>query len=150
MSADGMSECGPKLEPMRVHACELVHVKNGRVRCGVHMKFGCSCSRRLMDWQIAQREWRNCFLGFETSVLEPCVLVLRDTQQRYHGIIGVAVDDIAGGGDEVWEQAISKLKKCFTFGHSLPFFKNLDFVPLGKMRKEQSGDANETEKVAMR
>ena len=53
----------------------------------------------------------------ETSVLEPCVLVLRGSQQRYHGIIGVAVDDIAGGGDEVWEHAISKLKKRFTFGH---------------------------------
>ena len=68
------------------------------------------------------REWRNGFLatargiGFEASVLEPCVLVLRGSQQRYHGIIGVAVDDIAGGGDEVWEQAISKLKKRFTFG----------------------------------
>ena len=68
-------------------------------------------------------EWRNCFLatarglGFETSVLEPCVLVLRSTQQGYHGIIGVAVDDTAGGGDEVWEQAITKLKKRFTFGH---------------------------------
>ena len=53
------------------------------------------------------REWRNCFLatarglGFETSVLEPCVLVLRKTQQRYHGIIGVADEGIAGGGDEV-------------------------------------------------
>ena len=49
------------------------------------------------------REWRNCFLatakgiGFEASVLEPCVLVLRGSQQRYNGIIGVAVDDIAGG-----------------------------------------------------
>ena len=69
------------------------------------------------------REWRNCFLaaarglGFETSVLEPCVLVLRNTQQKYHGIVGVAVDDIAGGRDEVWEQAISKLKQRFTFGH---------------------------------
>ena len=69
------------------------------------------------------REWRNCFLatarglGFGTSVLEPCVLVLRGSQQRYHGIIGVAVDDIAGGGDEIWEQAITKLKKRFTFGH---------------------------------
>ena len=58
------------------------------------------------------REWRNCFLatarglGFETSVLEPCVLVLRGSQQRYHGVIGVTVDDIAGGGDEIWEQAI--------------------------------------------
>ena len=48
-------------------------------------------------------EWRNCFLatarglGFETSVLEWCVLVLRSPQQGYHGIIGVAADDIAGG-----------------------------------------------------
>ena len=52
-----------------------------------------------------------------TSVLEPCVLVLRNTQQKYHGIVGVAVDDIAGGGHEVWEQATSKLKQRFTFGH---------------------------------
>ena len=65
------------------------------------------------------REWRNCFLatargpGFETSVLEPCVLVRRSPQQGYHGIIGVAVDDIAGGRDEVWEQAIAKQKAPF-------------------------------------
>ena len=57
-------------------------------------------------------------LGFETSVLEPCVLVLRSPQQGYHGIIGMAVDDIAGGGDEVWEQAITKLQQRFTFGHT--------------------------------
>ena len=90
------------------------------------------------------RERSNCFLatarglGFETSVLEPCVLVLRSSQQRYHGIIGVAVDDIAGGGDEVWEQAISKLKERFTFGHwevGKDKFCSLDFVPLGKWRK---------------
>ena len=42
----------------------------------------------------ATREWKKCFLatardiGFETSVLEPCVLVLRGSQQRYHDIIG--------------------------------------------------------------
>ena len=30
------------------------------------------------------------------------------------------------------------------------YIKSLDFVPLGKLRKEQSGDARETEKVAMR
>ena len=30
------------------------------------------------------------------------------------------------------------------------YLKSLDVVPLGKMRKEQSGDANETEKVATR
>ena len=97
---------------------------------------------------------------------------MRNTQQKYHGIVGVAVDDIAGGGHEVWEQAISKLKQRFTFGHwevgkekfcsremvqagSLrvgqpAYIKSLDFVPHGKLRKEQSGDANETEKVVMR
>ena len=30
------------------------------------------------------------------------------------------------------------------------YVKSLDFVPLGKLRKKQSGDANEAEKVAMR
>ena len=62
----------------------------------------------------------------------------------------MAVDDIAGGGDEVWEQAISKLKKRFTFWHwevrkGVCPYQESDFVPLGKMSQEQSGDANETE-----
>ena len=78
-----------------------------------------------------------------------------------HGLIGVAVD-IAGGRVDVWEQAISKLKQRFTFGHwevgqgklcsrevvqtadgsmrdgQPACTKSLDFVPLGKPRKEQS------------
>ena len=82
----------------------------------------------------------------------------------------MAVDDIAGGGDEVWEQAISKLKQRYTFGHwqvgkrkfcsrevtqtadgsmragQLAYNKSLDFVPFGKLRKEQSGDANVSKK----
>ena len=73
---------------------------------------------------------------------------------------------IAGGGDVVWEQAISKLKQRFTFGHwevekgkfcsrevvqaadgsmrvgQPAYIKSLDFVPLGKLRKQQPGDAN--------
>ena len=48
-------------------------------------------------------------LGVETSVLESCVLVLRSPQQGYHGIIGVAVDDIAGGRDEVWAPSSKKV-----------------------------------------
>ena len=86
----------------------------------------------------------------------------------------MAVDDIAGGGDEVWEQAISKLKQHFTFEHwevekekfcsrevvqaadgsmrvgQPAYIKSLDFVLLGKLRKEQSGDANVNEKAATR
>ena len=50
------------------------------------------------------REWRNCFLATARG-LGFRILVLRGSQQRNHGIIGVAVDDIAGGGDEVWEHA---------------------------------------------
>ena len=83
------------------------------------------------------REWTVRGLGCETSVSEPCVSVLRGSQRRYHGIIGVAVDDIAGGGDEVWEQAISKLKKRCTFWHwevgkGVCPYQESDFVPLGK------------------
>ena len=83
----------------------------------------------------------------------------------------MAVDDIAGGGDEVWEQAISMLKQRFTFGDwevgkekfssrevvqaadgsmcvgQPSYIKSLDFVPLRKLRKEQSGDANVSEKL---
>ena len=83
----------------------------------------------------------------------------------------MAVEDIAGGGDEVWEQAISKLKQRFTFRHwevgkgkfcsrevvqaadgsmrvgQPAYTKSLDFVPLGKLRKEQSGYANLIEKT---
>ena len=126
------------------------------------------------------RKWRNGFLatvrgiGFETSVLEPCVLVLRDSQQKDNGILGMANSDIAGGGDEVWEQAISELKRQrFTFARwevekgifggrevvqtaggsmrvgQFAFLKNLDFVSLGKTWKEPSEDANETEKAAI-
>ena len=81
--------------------------------------------------------------------------------KKYHGTVGVAVDDIAGGGDEVWEQAISKLKQRSSFGYlevgkrkfcsreviqsadefmragQLVYIKSPDFVPLGKLRKEQ-------------
>ena len=95
---------------------------------------------------------------------------LEEHNKKYHDIVGVAVDDIVGGGDEVWEQAISKLKQRFTFGHwevgkgkfcsrevvqaadgsmrvgQPAHIKSLDFVPLGKSRKEQSGDANMSEK----
>ena len=113
------------------------------------------------------REWRNCFLaaarglGFETSVLEPCVLVLRNTQRKWRGVVGVAVDDIAGGGDEVWEQAISKLEQRSTFGHwevgegnfcsrevvqAADGSMRVGLCALGKLRKKQSGDANLSEK----
>ena len=87
----------------------------------------------------------------------------------------MAVDDIAGGGDEVWEQAIPKLKQRFTFGHwevgkgkfcsrevvqaadgsmrvgQPVYIKNLDFVPFGKIEKGTIGRCQtRLKKVAMR
>ena len=82
------------------------------------------------------REWRNCFLatsrglGFETSVLEPCVLVLRSPQQGYHGIIGVAVDDIAGGGDEVWEQVVMYFILIFLWFETQAMWLRIDKLTL--------------------
>ena len=56
-------------------------------------------------WSSRRPSWNRVFWFF------------RSTQQKYHGIIGVAVDGFAGGGDEVWDQTTSKLKQRFTFGH---------------------------------
>ena len=112
------------------------------------------------------REWRNCFLatargvGFEMSVLEPFVLVLRGSQQRYHGIIGVAVDDIAGetksgnrqllGSRNVshldvgkWERENSVAERSYKQQMDPCVLDNLSisrvwtFVPLGKMRNNR-------------
>ena len=64
--------------------------------------------KKSMDWLMARES------GGTVSLLQPEVW---GSRQKYRGIVGVAVDDIAGGGEEVWEQAISKLKQRFTFGH---------------------------------
>ena len=117
------------------------------------------------------REWRNCFLaasgglGFETSVLEPCVLVLRSTQQKYHGIIGVAVDDYCwwrrcslGTGNLQFEATFhlrtlgrensaverwckQQMDPC-VLGSLLTSRVWTLPLALGKLRKEQLGDAN--------
>ena len=64
------------------------------------------------------REWRNCFLatarglGFETSSLEPCVLVLRSPQQGYHDIIGVlSLRNVSLSDTGKWERENSAVEK---------------------------------------
>ena len=109
-------------------------------------------------------------LGFETSVLEPCVLVLRSTQQKYHDIIGVDVDDIASRWIHACWAACSHQESGLcapretekgTLGRyqaadgsmrvgQPAYIKSLGFVLLGKLRKEQSGDTSVSEKTAMR
>ena len=143
------------------------------------------CSRQKQSMMPSASPLTVYYNGGTVSLLQPEVWGSRHsswnrvfwpqgTQQKYHGIVGVVVDDIAGGGNEVWEQAISKLKQRFTFGHwevgkgkfcsrevvqaadgsmrvgQPAYMKSLDFVPLGKLRKEHSGDANMNEKTAIR
>ena len=107
------------------------------------------------------REWRNCFLAaathvvFETSVLEPCVLVLRSPQTGHHGIIGVAVGDIASGGGDVWEQAISELKQrpLLDTGNGAKGNSAVERSHRLQMvvhARQQPGDATELERHAMR
>ena len=142
--------------------------------------FGCSCLKTVNGLADGTRERRNCFLaaarglGFETSVLEPCVLVSRNTQQKYHGIVGVAVDDIAGGRDEVWRTGNLQVETTFHFRTlgsgkgeiirsrggarsrwihacwAASLHQEPGLCALGKLRKEESGDANVSEKTVMR
>ena len=94
-------------------------------------------------------ETGNCFLatarglGFETSVLEPCVLVLRSLQQGYHGIIGVATLLV------VQSKSGNRLSRCFLkrfiFGHSEVrkgkyCFRGLMQAADGSMRVRQPAD----------
>ena len=137
---------------------------------------GCSCLKQSMGWPMVRENGGIVSLPQqEDSVLRrpSWNRVLRSPQQGYHGIIGVAVDDIAGGRDEVWEQAISKLKKTFHFwALGSGKGKNLQsrgraaadgFMRVGQpacikcsglcareTEEGQSGDANEAEKVAVR
>ena len=78
------------------------------------MKFWVQLLKKFKGLADGTREWRNGFLaaargiGFETSRLGTVC----------SGTEGLTAKDgdIARGGDEVWEQSFSELKKRFTFG----------------------------------
>ena len=61
-------------------------------------------------------------LGFVISPMGPCLFVLPKKQFNpedtchIHGIVGIHVDDGLGGGDAIFNQAISMLEKKFPFG----------------------------------
>ena len=68
-------------------------------------------------------ELKNALLsiGFVISPFDPCVFVLpkKESQageSQIHGVLGVHVDDGIGGGDQIFNQAISTLEKRFPFG----------------------------------
>ena len=55
-------------------------------------------------------------LDFEESPFDPCVFVLRDSQGKPHGALGLHVDDGLCGGDEVFQGKIKQLEARFPFG----------------------------------
>ncbi|CAK0820984.1 unnamed protein product, partial [Prorocentrum cordatum] len=69
----------------------------------------------------APLQWLSAFtkyakeIGFQCSMFDSCVFYLRD-EKGLHGIMGLTVDDIVGGGDVLFDTACQKLRGRFPFG----------------------------------
>ena len=53
--------------------------------------------------------------GFTSCALGPCAFVLRKSG-KIHGVLGVHVDDVMGGGDETFYRIMKAARKEFDFG----------------------------------
>ena len=53
--------------------------------------------------------------GFTSCALDPCAFVLRKSGQ-IHGVLGVHVDDVIGGGDETFDRIMTAVRKESDFG----------------------------------
>ena len=53
--------------------------------------------------------------GFTSCCLDPCAFVLR-VSGKIHGVLGVHVDDVIGGGDETFDRIMTAVRKEFDFG----------------------------------
>ena len=53
--------------------------------------------------------------GFTSCALDPCAFVLRKSG-KIHGVLGVHVDDVIGGGDETFDRILTAVRKEFDFG----------------------------------
>ena len=52
--------------------------------------------------------------GFTSCALDPCAFVLR-MSGKIHGVLGVHVDDVIGGGDETFDRIMTAVRKEFDF-----------------------------------
>ena len=52
--------------------------------------------------------------GFTSCALDPCAFVLR--KWKIHGVLGVHVDDVIGGGNETFDRTMTTVRKEFDFG----------------------------------
>ena len=53
--------------------------------------------------------------GFTSCALDPCAFVLR-MSGKIHGVLGVHVDVVIGGGDEIFDRIMTTVRKEFDFG----------------------------------
>ena len=49
--------------------------------------------------------------GFTSCALDPCAFV-----GKIHGVLGVHVDDVIGGGNEIFDRIMTTVRKEFDFG----------------------------------
>ena len=53
--------------------------------------------------------------GFTSCALDPCACVLQQSG-KIHGVLGVHVDDVFGGGNETFNRIMTAVRKEFDFG----------------------------------
>ena len=53
--------------------------------------------------------------GFRSCALDPCAFDLRKSG-KIHGVLGVHVDDVIGGGNETFDRTMTTVRKEFDFG----------------------------------
>ena len=53
--------------------------------------------------------------GFTSCALDPCAFVLRKSG-KFHGVLGVDVDDVIGGGNETFDRIMTTVRKEFDVG----------------------------------
>ena len=53
--------------------------------------------------------------GFTSCALDPCAFVLQKSG-KIHGVLGVHVDDVIGGGNETFDRIMTAVRKEFDFG----------------------------------
>ena len=53
--------------------------------------------------------------GFTSCALDPCAFALQKSG-KIHGVLGVRVDDVIGGGNETFDRILTTVRKEFDFG----------------------------------
>ena len=53
--------------------------------------------------------------GFTNCALDPCAFVFQKSG-KIHGVLGVHVDDVIGGGNETFDRIMTAVRKEFDFG----------------------------------